>query len=282
MPIKIGDLIASVPGQNYTMISDGKRLRVLWEAAHGHGDPSTHLVDRCINTKIGHPTWKLFCGNVTEPIVRGKNEPPHYAYLDDCACYAVLVSQQYTKQELRAFWPFDFDQTGKIRTRRMNRGRPAYVDDSCREYATGPLRGNKKGVPLYVFTGASEPPEPSAPRPGKGKLEEGIIQIEPTIAASTIPRLGSGRISYEHSRPVSGRYMSGPTDGSLEPIGMACKAIQGPPYFEEPAAMYRSKPRPQGGDLAITLGLLGASGAKRTRGEVEEEDSGVKKAKIEE
>jgi hypothetical protein len=53
---------------------------------------------------------------LTDPIVRGENEPPHHVYLDDRACYAVLVSKQYTNQELRVFWSFDFDQTGKIRT----------------------------------------------------------------------------------------------------------------------------------------------------------------------
>jgi hypothetical protein len=57
-----------------------------------------------INVK-GHLTWKLVCGDIAEPIIRNKNEPPHHVYFDDRACYGFLISEQYTKQEMRLFWP---------------------------------------------------------------------------------------------------------------------------------------------------------------------------------
>jgi hypothetical protein len=321
MPIKAGDLMASAPGTSYTMVSDGKRLRVLWEPGHGDGDPSPHLAERCINTVKGHPTWKLFCGDIAEPIVRNENEPPRHVYLDDRACYAVLISEQYTKQEMRLFWPFDFDQIGKIRAGRLNRGRPAYVDDSCRGYATGPGRERKKAG-VYIFSGAADTNDDVRPRSGKVKSEEGDIKVEypstlpavpQTLAKATYiqeapfpkattlpkapilpeaPRLGSARIPFEPSAPVLGRYIPGPTDGSLMPVGMAHKAIQGSPYFEEPTYLHRRKPRARGGDLAATLGALGVMGTKRKRvnvgqeqvkkPKVEEEDDTIKSAKVEE
>jgi hypothetical protein len=309
MPIKTGDLMASAPGTSYTVASDGKRLRVLWEPGHGDGDPNPDLAERCMKTVKGHPTWKLFCGDISEPIVRNENEPPHHVYLDDRACYAILTSDQYTQQELRLFWPFDFDQIGKIRANRMNRGRPAYVDESCREYATGPAREKKK-VGLYVFSGAADTSDDVRPRSDKLKSEEGDIKVEhpstiPVISkilpkATYIPeapfskapqlpkapklpeasRLSTARIPFEPSAPVPGRYVPGPTDGSLVPVGMAHKAIQGSPYFEEPTYLHRRKPRARGGDLAATLGALGVLGAKRKRVDVEKEQ--VKTAKVEE
>jgi hypothetical protein len=308
MPIKAGQLMASAPGQHYSMASDGKRLRVLWEPGHGDGDPNALLTDRCMTTVKGHPTWKLFCGGITDSIVRGENEPPHHVYLDDRACYAVLVSKQYTNQELRVFWPFDFDQTGKIRAGRMNRGRPAYVDDSCREFATGTPRGRKVG--MYVFSGAPDTTDDVRPGSARVKAEEAVIKMEspstvpetsnhlpkatllpeaptipkapfvPTTILPEAPRIGTARIPFEPSAPVSGRYIPGPLDGSLKPLGMAHKAIQGSPYFEEPTYLHRRKPRARGGDLAATLGALGILDGKRKRVDVEEEQ--MKKAKVEE
>jgi hypothetical protein len=300
--------MASAPGTSYTMVSDGRRLRVLWEPGHGDGDPNPHLAERCMKTVKGHPTWKLFCGDISEPIVRNENEPPHHVYLDDRACYAILTSEQYTKQELRLFWPFDFDQIGKIRASRINRGRPAYVDDSCEEYATGPARKKKKAG-VYVFSGAADTSDDVRPLSGKVRSVEGGIKVEhpstipamskilpkasyipeapfskaPQLPKAPIlpepPRLGTAHIPFEPSVPVAGRYVPGPTDGSLVPVGMAHKAIQGSPYFEEPTYLHRRKPRARGGDLAATLDALGILGAKRKRVDVEEEQ--VKKAKVE-
>jgi hypothetical protein len=121
MPIKAGDLLASTPGQVPTMMSDGKRMRVLWVDGHGDDDPNSYLVERTIGTMKGHPTWRVFCSDISEPLVRGKDEPPHHVYLDDRACYAVWSSQLFKKQELKTFWPFNFDHMGRIKMGRAKR-----------------------------------------------------------------------------------------------------------------------------------------------------------------
>ncbi|KAF2830906.1 hypothetical protein CC86DRAFT_168803 [Ophiobolus disseminans] len=302
MAIKAGDLAASAPGKVRTMISDGKRMRVMWEEGNGNGDPSASLVERTQSTMKGHPTWKVFCGEIPDPIVRGVSEPPRYVYLDDKACYTVWCSQLYTKQELRSFWPFDFDHVSKIRTGRKNRGRPAYLDDSHTAYATGTLRDKKK---VYEFCGAPEfigyTPEihssgvkaetkETEDEPTTGiTIPKLITPLVPSLsfplspigsptanASSTHPsstsqeyELGNGRIPWKHAE--SKGYIAGPADGSLLALGMAHKAMQGSPYFDVPAASYRSRPRPRGGDLAATLGILGIE----RKGKIgEEEKSG--------
>lgn len=135
------------------MMSDGKRMRAIWRPGDGNGDGTRHVFERTKATLRGHPTWKIFTEDVATPFTRGsKEEPPHYVYLDDAACYIVYKSGQYTDQELRKFWPFDFDHQGNIKTGRFNRGRPAWVDGDVPEIAQGKLRGNKQ----YNFTGAPE------------------------------------------------------------------------------------------------------------------------------
>lgn len=280
--------MAAAPGQLRTMISDGKRPRVLWVDGDGDGEPSAHLIERCQSTVKGHPTWKVFCGEVDNPLERDKNEPPHYAYLDDQACYLIWSSQKYTKQEMKEFWPFDFDSSGKIKTGRPNRGRPAYVSRSHTEYAKAPVRGKNK---TYEFRGApdwtSAPVKEEETSMGSVEMEqdntvssapqniaespqERLNTTTPTPAISsvgdpmtsparTFPTrpdwgLGNGRVPFAPSDPT--RYVSGPVDGSLRPVGMAHKAVQGSPYFEIPAAAFRSRPRPRGGDLGGTLGVV--------------------------
>ncbi|KAF2791271.1 hypothetical protein K505DRAFT_188535, partial [Melanomma pulvis-pyrius CBS 109.77] len=129
----------------------GKRMRMVWKPNDGDGDSSTYLVERSMNILKGHPTWKVFMGNVDFSIERGsKDEPPHYVYLDDRACYAVYCSKAYSHDDLHTFWPFDFSTQGTIKQGRKNRGRKAYLDDSCAEIARAPLRSKGK---WYDFTG---------------------------------------------------------------------------------------------------------------------------------
>jgi hypothetical protein len=65
--------------------------------------------------------------------------------------------------------------------------------------------------------------------------------------------LGRSRIPYIPAKTPS--YIAGPTDGTLKPLGMTSKAMQGSPYFDIPAAAFRSNPRPTNGDLAARLGI---------------------------
>ncbi|KAF1946049.1 hypothetical protein EJ02DRAFT_260446 [Clathrospora elynae] len=309
MPVKAGDLMATAPGQVATMISDGKRMRVLWVKGNGNGNPNKSLIDRCLNTVKGHPTWKLFCGDVSNPIIRGQNEPPHYVYLDDRACFLLCSSPAYSKQELKAFWSFDFDAQGNIRTNRANRGRPAYVDDLCIEYGKGPLRFKSK---MYVFSGAPVLLEAYAPAGATNEVKseqdnagetvpstqantsESIlgnpetkaskaIQATPTTLSTGGPLtpngtplgntegtypfrpkwsqanpLSNARILYEHTTPTN--YVSGPIDGTLKPLGLAHKAIQGSPYFDVPCAAFRKRPRSISGDLAAKFRSFGSKG----------------------
>jgi hypothetical protein len=285
MPIKPGDLMATAPGEVSAMIFDGKRMRVQWARGHGEGNSNKSLIDRCKNTVRGHPTWKMYCDDVSGHIIPDKNEPPRYVYLDDKACYAVFSCQLYTKKELNRYWPFDFDAQGNIQMKRPNRGRPAYVDDTCREYAIGPLRGKVK---KYEFSGAPVFPEACAPvRPSrkeasqKMKNTDGLISLSGMVphlpntidtealltlngppTGNTRPKrsaealVSNTRFLYTHHIPT--QYVSGPTHGSLKPLGMAQRAIQSSPYFDLTCATFRKRPRFLPGDLAGRLGGLGS------------------------
>lgn len=300
MPIKAGSLAASAPGKQTTMIFDGRRMRVVWAHGDGNGEPSEYLVERTINTMKGHPTWKVFCGDVALPIERGGPEPPRHVYLDDLACFTIWCSKFYSKDDLKTFWPFDFDNAGKIKTGRKNRGRPAYSDNSFTEYAKGPLRKKNQ---LYEFCGASSTAPPVAKKGSKGSSAE--IKSEPgtpprmpsqTVLPLTFPlspltrptrdpypecydldrELGNGRVPWKPEEDK--RYIAGPADGSLLPIGMAHKAMQGSPYFDAPTSDYRTRPRPRAGDLTDVLGMVGL---KRRRAEVEVPESIKELARVE-
>jgi len=162
-----------------TLLSDGKRMRSIWRPSDGNGEPSRHLVERSITTLKGHPTWKLFIDDIELPILRGSaNEPPHYVYLGDKACYTIWCTALYTKDEMREFWPFDFDNLGNVKTGRKNRGGPAYSDEDETIFAKTPLRGKKK---WYEFLGAPEEVTDYAPiRPKKKTRAE--IEVEKEYA----------------------------------------------------------------------------------------------------
>ncbi|KAF2204529.1 hypothetical protein GQ43DRAFT_152673 [Delitschia confertaspora ATCC 74209] len=121
----------------------------------------------------GHPTWKLFIGDVSEEIIKGVNEPPRYCYLNDRACYDIWASGKYSHSGKRAFWPFDFNHQGHIKQGRPNRGRSAYQDDSCTTFWKAPMRG-KLGD--YIFTGESIIEEYVPLRPVKPSIEEQKIR----------------------------------------------------------------------------------------------------------
>ncbi|KAG9188976.1 hypothetical protein G6011_05844 [Alternaria panax] len=290
MAIKAGDLVATAPGRPPTMISDGQRMRVLWSEDHSDGDSTKSLIDRSKTTVRGHPTWKLFAGRVPSPIFRGKREPPKYVYLDDRACYAIYNSKFYDKEELRIFWPYDFDNLGYIKANRPNRGRPAYLDMTCTTYAKGPLRGGK--TQGYEFRGAPSSSREHAPqwrvrkeaeRAHAKKAEDSTkISLSGAIPAATPSPAFKQRVIIDpRSHPICDishvypakpvleqqdsignahikyersnplrRYEPGPIDGNLMPLSISDKAIQGSPYFNVPAAHVRRRPRNIPGDMA--------------------------------
>ncbi|KAF9741511.1 hypothetical protein PMIN01_01050 [Paraphaeosphaeria minitans] len=171
------DLSTTVSGSESdipAMLSDGKRMRVVWRPEHGDGEHMPHIVERTKSTLRGHPTWKFFVDDIIQPIVRGsQEEPPRHVYLDDEACYIIWKSQQYTDTELKTYWPFDFDHQGNIKTGRSNRGRPAWVDSDIPVIAKGKLRGKNK---WYEFSGEPETTEYRPVRPAnKSKME---LQVE--------------------------------------------------------------------------------------------------------
>ncbi|KAL1801502.1 hypothetical protein ACET3X_001844 [Alternaria dauci] len=304
MTIKAGDLVATGPGSTPTMISDGKRMRVLWMNGHGDGDSNRSFVDRSKTTVRGHPTWKLFAGNVPTPILRGKREPPKYVYLDDRACYAIYSSKFYDKNELKTFWPYDFDNLGNIKANRPNRGRPAYLDAACTTYAKGSLRGVR--TEGYEFRGATSGGEQTSPwwvkkeaeRAHAKKVEDstkislsGAIPVTPspsTKERAVDPRsypigstvdiyparsvwkqedpIGNGRIKFEPPTAPK-RYESGPVNGDLTPLGITEKDIQGSPCLNVPAASVWKRPRHMTGDMA------GAYAGFDYKGDVEEESA---------
>jgi hypothetical protein len=290
MAIKTGSMSRTASGGAATTRHDGKRERVLWTEGDSNGDSNKELINRTLSTMKGHPTWKIYCGEPTDAIICGKNEPPRYVYLDDRAAYDVLNSRIYTKLELKTFWPFDFDSTGNIRTKRLNRGNPAYADDSCLQYARGPLRG---GQNMYEFSGAPEVSQvPASPKKVEAKKVDvkpsnriSLSGAMPTLSFTPNPStpstpsttwpvtptgtplgdtsyiypprprwtnhdepISNARLKYEHTTPKY--YVSGPIDGTLKPMGMAQKAMQGSPYFDAPASEFRTSPRCRPGDMS--------------------------------
>jgi hypothetical protein len=158
------------------MASDGKRMRSVWTPRDGNGESAAHLVERTMHNMRGHPTWKMYIDDVHLPIIRDTpEEPPRYVYLDDRACFTIWCTEAYTKTEMKEFWPFDFNQFGQVKTGRVNRGRPAWVDDTEVEHAKAPLRGKNK---FYVFYGDAEVEteyKPARPK-ARTKIEELVAQ----------------------------------------------------------------------------------------------------------
>lgn len=192
------------------LISDGKRMRTVWQPHDGDGDPNLDLVERNMYLVRGHPTWKVFMDEVHLPIRRGGEEPPKYCYLDDRACHAIFYSDAYSKEERRDFWPWDYNHQGHIKQGRLNRGRPAYLDDSHTTFATAPLRGGK----MYTFFGAPEETEYRPRRPVKPKeqAKEGDGAEKP--AAN---KLASPEVNAPTTPDLNGKLTATPRTVSTTP-----------------------------------------------------------------
>ncbi|KAF1969498.1 hypothetical protein BU23DRAFT_236150 [Bimuria novae-zelandiae CBS 107.79] len=185
------------------MISDGKRMRAVWRHKDGHGDSTQHVIDRVRTTLHGHPTWRIYVNDFVEPIVRGsEHEPPRYVYLDDKVCHAIWTSKQYNNEELRTYWPFDFDHQGNIKTGRPNRGRPAWTDGDVPEIAKGRLRGKK----TYEFSGEPDVTEYAPVRPKmKTRME---LEVEAEWAARKAQNAGS--VSCTEGTPATADNVTTP------------------------------------------------------------------------
>lgn len=169
----------------------------------------------------------------------------------------------------------------------MIRGRPAYSGVFFLISANGVLRNKNK---MYEFCGGpTEAPLPTKKQKKKGdtdiksedetptpprKPSQTVLPLSFPLSpitkssrnpyAEPVPELGNGRVKWEPAEEK--RYVSGPLDGSLLPLGMAQKAIQGSPYFDDPAANHRTHPRPRAGDMAAASGI---DTSKRKRAEFE-------------
>jgi hypothetical protein len=151
-------------------------MRLVWKAGDRDGDSSAHVVERSMNLVRGHPTWRIFIDEIPVPIQRGsKEEPPHYCYLDDRACYTIYCSKAYSNEELRKFWPWDFNHQANIKQGRLNRGHAAYLDDSYTELAKGRLRAKNQ---WYTFHGAPDVGSYAPLRPKKDTHMEELVAQE--------------------------------------------------------------------------------------------------------
>ncbi|KAF2116318.1 hypothetical protein BDV96DRAFT_48166 [Lophiotrema nucula] len=170
--------MSGIPSVATNLVSDGKRMREIWKPSDGDGHDNAGLVERSMNNIKGHPTWKVFMGEMPTAFQRGtQDEPPHYCYLDDYACHAVLASKAYTNEELNKFWPFDFNQQGVVKQGRKNRGRPAFTNDSKTDFVKTPMRSKKL---LYVFSGEPQYTNYAPVRPKRlTKMEK---QVEDEMA----------------------------------------------------------------------------------------------------
>ncbi|OCL13788.1 hypothetical protein AOQ84DRAFT_385149 [Glonium stellatum] len=150
------------------MMWDGKVERAIWRPSDGNGDPNVELFEKSQYLGRGHPTWKLFAGNVPKSITLGENEPPRYVYLDDKAAYAIFSSSAYTNREKQLYWGMDFNNSGRMKRGRPNRGRPAYKDDDLTTFASVTQPGK---YPDYIFTGETAESRAPASRKQKTKAE---------------------------------------------------------------------------------------------------------------
>ena len=266
--VKPGYIAAATPGRENTMVSDGKRMRILWGDDDGNGDSNKVFVTRSKTTVRGLPTWKMYMGKVPRPIIYGRRGPLRYVYLDDKACYAVYSSQTYTAKELSTFWPYDFDNLGNIKANRPNRGRPAYLENSTTVFARGSLRRDKTAE--YEFCGRPVSPECTHDWRLKRAAEKAQAN---RIEASTQISLSGIMPTVLKPSP----YVPGPIDGNIKPLSITDRAIQGSPYFNMPAAAIRKRPRAIPDDLAgayadfsskrkaeAALSIAGSAGAETT------------------
>lgn len=143
------------PREGRRIVFDGKTNREVWQEGDGYGDADALVFERSRGYRTGHPTWKLFMGEVANPIKAGTDEPPHRVYLDDKACHAIITSNFYSTGDLYKYWPYDFGQDGSLRINRPNRGRPAFTDDTQTEFAHVELSSMKRNH-TYVFRGGSQ------------------------------------------------------------------------------------------------------------------------------
>ena len=150
------------------MMWDGKVERAIWRPGDGNGDPNVELFEKSQYLGRGHPTWKLFAGDVPEDITIGENEPPRYVYLDDKAAYVILNSSAYTNREKQLYWGMDYNNSGRMKRGRPNRGRPAYKDENQTTFASVTQPGR---FPDYVFTGETAESRAPATRKQKAKVE---------------------------------------------------------------------------------------------------------------
>ncbi|KAI4686024.1 uncharacterized protein J4E88_003861 [Alternaria novae-zelandiae] len=251
------------------MVSDGKRMRILWRDGDGNGDSNKAFVMRSKTTVRGHPTWKMYMAKVPRPVIYGRQEPPRYVYLDDKACYAVYNSQTYTAKELSTFWPYDFDNLGNIKASRPNRGRPAYLENSTTVFARGPLRRSK--LTEYEFCG----------RPASSGQQTPDWRVKRAAEEAQAKRIEAGtQISLSGTMPAMHKprpYVPGPIDGRIKPLSITDRAIQGSPYFDIPAAAMRKRPRPVPGDMAaVYAGFTSNRNAEATAASAVPESKRVK------
>lgn len=73
--VKPGYIAAATRGREDTMVSGGKRMRILWTDGDGSGDSNKAFITRSKTTVRGHPTWKMYMGKVPHPIIYGRREP---------------------------------------------------------------------------------------------------------------------------------------------------------------------------------------------------------------
>lgn len=208
------------------MMWDGKVERAIWRPGDGNGDPNVELFEKSQYLGRGHPTWKLFAGDVPEDITIGENEPPRYVYLDDKAAYAILNSSAYTNREKQLYWGMDYNNSGRMKRGRPNRGRPAYKDDNQTTFASATQPGR---FPDYVFTGETAESRAPTTRKKKTKAEATADLIKQYVEkqqALGLPvelpsGLGDALESEGHGSPSNSTDDTAPPNTTMGDVGSA-------------------------------------------------------------
>lgn len=97
-----------------------EHMWVVWDEGNGTSEPNSALMERLHKSIQGHPALRIFCDDVPDTIIPGKNDSPRYFNLDYKASFAIQSSRACTRPGRRNLWLY-CDHKGTNKSKRSNR-----------------------------------------------------------------------------------------------------------------------------------------------------------------